>query len=449
VSFLAPLFFYAALGVATVTAALHFIVTRQPVSRMLPTARFVPRSTVRVTTIAPPQDLLLLAARVLAILALGAAFARPVILPRHRTVTRIVLADDSRAVGNIASVRDSARALLRDGDALVVFDSSAHVSAHAADTLAHLARSTAEGRLSSALIVALREASRIRAGSDSIELVLVSPLRAREFDGATMAIRGLWPGRIRIVSIAVRADSSLRTNGVAVRAAAGDPILLAASIGGLASNDTSVRLARDGATLADSRWAAAGARTLIRWPATSLPTGWTARARADTATAVVAGDAAFVYPLERRWQVDTAGSARVVARWIDGTPAAVERSAGAGCVRDVAIPVPARGDVMLRPSFARLMRALLAPCALLDVGPAAGAATLAALRGSGPLASTHAIRPADTVATPMVPWLLALGLLLLLAELWMRRSAAAHDSARVPSGVTVEAIAVRTPEAAA
>lgn len=53
---LAPLFLQLALLGIGVTIALHFIVTRQPPSAVLPTTRFVPRDTVQVTTVSRPND---------------------------------------------------------------------------------------------------------------------------------------------------------------------------------------------------------------------------------------------------------------------------------------------------------------------------------------------------------------------------------------------------------
>src|SRR5581483_10312240 len=133
------------------------------------------------------------------VLLIGAAFARPVLVPAHRPVARVVLADVSRAVGQIEVVRDSARALLGQGDVLITFDSAARVvQRHAADSAGRLVRSERDGRLSPALIAALRTAATLRASADSIELVIVSPLRSNEVDGATAAIRALWPGRIRV-----------------------------------------------------------------------------------------------------------------------------------------------------------------------------------------------------------------------------------------------------------
>lgn len=426
-SFLAPIFFYVALGVAAGAVALHFIVTRQPTSSPLPTVRFVPASRVRVTTLAPvPEDVLLLLVRVFAILLIGAALARPVIVPHRRAVARIVLADVSRAGGAVESVRDSARALLGAGDVLVVFDSAARVVRRAAaDSAASLGRTLREGRLSPALIAALRTASTIRDAADSIELVIVSPLRASEIDGATLAIRSLWPGRIRLVRVAGAGDSLAPPAGIAVRARADDAVALATSVAGFPTSDSVVRVIRDAATAGDSVWAASGRHTLVRWPVADAPPGWVARLHPDTVLAVVAGEAALVSPLERRWQPDSAARAtRVSARWVDGVPAAIERDVGSGCIRDVGIAVPTQGDLVLRPAFGRFVRALLAPCATVAGGLAAESATLEALAGAGPLAAHDAVRPPDAVATPLVPWLLALALIMLLLELAVRRGSA-------------------------
>ncbi len=51
-----------------------------------------------------------------------------------------------------------------------------------------------------------------------------------------------------------------------------------------------------------------------------------------------------------------------IIRWADGSPAATESALGAGCVRDVAIPVDPVGDIALRGSFVHLVRELLEPC---------------------------------------------------------------------------------------
>ena len=426
-TFLAPIFFYLGLAVAAGAVALHFIVTRQPTSSPLPTVRFVPTSSVRVTTVAPvPEDLLVLLIRVLTAILIGAALARPVLTPKTRPVARVVMADVSHAVGNIAQLRDSVRALLGPGDLLVVFDSAARVvRSGAADSASNLVRTEREGRLSAALIAALRAASAIRNEADSIELAIVSPLRASEFDGSTQAIRALWPGRVRVVRVAAIADSLLPRAGLAIYGAADDPLVLAATAAGIAASDSAVRLVRGATSSADSAWAANGRRTLVRWPALDPPHGWVARARVDTVGAVITGEAALVFPLERRWVLDSATHpTRVVARWVDGEPAAIDRAVGVGCIRDVAIPVPTRGDLVLRLAFGRFLRALSAPCEAVAGGPLLRDAQVRALAGEGPLAASGAIHAPDIVATPLVPWLLGAALLLALLELFVRRRSA-------------------------
>lgn len=436
---LAPLFFYVALGVVAATVALHLIVTRQPTSSPLPTARFVPRGSVRVTTVSRPRDLLLLALRMLAVLLIGLAFARPAMVPERRAVARVVLADVSRSVADIGEVRDSAAVLLRAGDVLVPYDLNARaIHDAAADSAAGLERSDGKARLSSGLIVALRSAAELRDEADSVELAIVSPFRAAALDDATHEVRDLWPGRIRVVPVAARADSLAPPGGlVVVGASEDDGVALAVALAGLDDGDA-VRIARgtagdDAGWAEDSAWAAAGARTLVRWPAEGAPPGWHARTRPDTTGAVVAGEAVLVYPLERRWHLDASDDSPVVARWVDGEPAAVERVVGVGgCIRDVAVPVPERGDVMLRPSFARLVTALGAPCLAATGGTGMDADALAALAGDGPLASREDIAAPEVVATPLVPWLLAAALALVLLELWVRRGrrAAATDDAQ-------------------
>lgn len=426
-TFLAPIFFFLGMGVAAGAVALHFIVTRQPASSPLPTVRFVPTSSVRVTTVAPvPEDLLLLLLRVLLALLIGAALARPVLTPERRPVAHLVLADVSRAVGSIEAVRDSARAILEPGDVLVVFDSAARViRSGAADSAAQLVRTEREGRLSPALVAAMRAASALRDAADSVELAIISPFRANEVDGATQAARALWPGRVRIVRVAAGADSMSPPPGFSLSGAADDPLAIAAAAAGIAANDSAVRVLRGPASAADSTWAAGGRRTLVRWPAADAPRGWVARARPDTVAAVIAGEAALVFPLERRWRLDSAvHPTRVAARWVDGEPAAIDRAVGAGCIRDVAIPVPARGDLVLRPAFGRFLRALGAPCEGVAGGPALGDTELRALAGSGPLAAHDEILPPDIIATPLVPWLLGAALILALAELLLRRGSA-------------------------
>ncbi|HKU62407.1 MAG TPA: hypothetical protein VJQ44_14370, partial [Gemmatimonadales bacterium] len=194
---------------------------------------------------------------------------------------------------------------------------------------------------------------------------------------------------------------------------------------GLAGSDSLVRLVRAAPRATDSAWARAGG-VLVNWPlqleGNPPASDWHARAPVDTAGGVVAGDVAVVYPFERRWQAGPRAGARIVARWIDGEPAALETRLGAGCTRDILIPVPSRGDLVLRSDFGRLLSALAAPCGAAGTHPG-GVRDLAALAGRGALASRASLPVPEIVSTPLVPWLLAAALLLALVELRVRRRA--------------------------
>ena len=189
-TFLAPGFFFASLAVAAAIVALHFIVTRQPRAAILPTARFVPDT--RATTVARaprPSDVPLMLLRVLTVLAAGAGLAKPVLTPSRGAEARVILVDVSRSARDSMAIRDSVRAIYRDGDAVVVFDSSARMLAgNVVDTLGALAPTTSRGNLSAALIAALRAGSNLRDRADSLDLVIVSPFSKEEFDAATDSI---------------------------------------------------------------------------------------------------------------------------------------------------------------------------------------------------------------------------------------------------------------------
>lgn len=426
-TFLAPAFLWAGLAAGVIVTGLHFLVTRPPPLYPLPTARFIPRSSVVVTTFERrPEDLPLLLARVLALLLLGAAFARPILASHRREIARVVVADYSRAVGDITEVRDSVGAMLGAADALVVFDSAARlVDNKRQDSIARLVRSGAPGSLSAALIVALRAASHLSLRADSIELAVVSPLAAEEVDAATALIRAQWPGRIRFIHIAARPDTADAFRGLIVRAPATDPIAIAARLLGPAGRGSNVRVVRDSGTVADSLWAEAGG-VLLRWPATAGPPGWVARTPEDTSGAVIAGDAVMVFPFVRHWVAAAGG--RVIARWVDGEPAAVERVLGRGCVRDLGMTVPSRGDVMLRPEFADLLRRLAGPCGGGgSITPLADSVRIM-LAGAGALAAGSRVARPEDLTTPLVPWLLAAALALLLVEQgWRRRPKAGPE----------------------
>jgi hypothetical protein len=417
--FLAPAFLVAAGIVAAGVVALHFLSTREPDTDLLPTVRFVPKVPVQATTITTRfTDPWLLALRVLLILLLGTALARPLINPFAQPVSRITLVDVSRAVGSPGELADSARSYVDGAAAVVFFDAGAReIEDGAADALESLRDEArwdraSRGSLSTALIAALRIASRLRDGADSLQLVIVSPFAQEERDAATAEIRALWPGRI-------------------------DAVRVAAAPAALDEARTAERI----------EWADSGSTGL-----------WTARDTPDTIGGVRANDAVMVYPFVRRWHAvpgvgressggegseNGAGPAdgaetRVYARWMDGEPAAFERATADGCMRSVAIPLPTEGDAILRPDFQRFLAELEGPCGEpRDMTPLSGD-FMAAFSGDGALAPASQVPRRVMRTTPAVPWLLGFALVAALVELWFRRrlatGAGADKAAERPRG---------------
>lgn len=429
-TFAQPWALVAAAGAAAAVIALHFIARRTPRTVRFPTARFVPVRSVRAPSRSTrPADLPLLMLRVLALLLLGAAFARPALEVQRRPLARVVVIDLSASGSSASAARDSAAHYLRAGDLLVAFDSAARpITGNARDSLGALEGSRAPGSLSAALVAAARAASTLSARADSLELVLVSPLAGEEWDGATEAIRSLWPGGARIVRTE-RARGSLQSHAAlpSVKPSlvpSDDPVRVAAESMHDSGASASVRIVRGAPDTADSAWASEAGHVLVLWPA-KAPDGWPRRERPDTVGAVAAGSAVLVADFAR--SVAPQGGGRVVARWLDGAPAAAERIVGDGCVREVAVPFPSRGDLALRESARRFVREMAAPCGGTRDLASLGGAQMAALRDGAQAAGARAPEPAGRGESRATPWLLAAAALLLMLELPLRRSRAGAE----------------------
>ena len=387
-SFLAPGFLNAAIAAALGIVALHFIVTRRPRSLPFPTARFVPDlpATARSRSVRL-SDLLLLFVRVLTVLFAGAAFARPVLTPRRERIARVIVADVSGSVAHVAEVRDSVRAQFRQGDAIVVFDTTARRVAEP-DSVAPRTASSAAGSLSVGMVAALRAGSAIRSGADSIELVIISPALTSETDRATRSIRSQWAGRGRLIRVMAAA-----------------------------------RRAPD-ETVADSESNSPSPRFTVR------------RNRIDTVGAVVAGDDVVVGQFERRWRypADSLVNARVIARWVDGEPAAIDRTISqiqaGSCRRSSTIVFDSTGDFLLRPDVARFRSALSAACATPD--GSWNPAIAQTIEGSGRLAAAAEFAPPAGVNSPLARWLGIAALLLALVEIAFRRTRATKPAGATP-----------------
>ncbi len=410
-NFIAPLWLGAAAIASLGVVALHLITTQRPPPSVLPTARFVPEGDARASSrAARPTELLLLLLRCAALMLLGAAFAGPVTRAGGSALARVVVVDRSR--GALSDVRDSAVALARPGDAVVLFDSTATVvTAGAADSLRAITVSHARGSLSAALVGALRAARDLSRGADSVELVVISPLTSDELDAASASTFARWPGRARLVRtraapvvgatvtlVSDDADDALRPVVAALNATSG-------------SGAAPVRIVRAPLRTADSAAARDGA-AVISWPriATATP----------LAQGLWAGNATLVAPLAR---LSVPEGGRVIARWADGERAAAEWALGKGCIRVIGAGVPSAGDVALQPAFAEVARALLAPCYAANTYAAVSDSLAASFARAGAAASSSSLRSADE-SSPLAPWLLAIALLFLVGELAVRRGPA-------------------------
>lgn len=415
-SFLAPLVLaLGALGAAAVVA-LHLLTTRRPPPAPLPTARFVPPSEARAVARARrPTDLVLLAMRVLALLLIGAAFARPVLDAPGPRVRSVVLLDLSVSVAAPIGAAARAAEALGEGSALVVYDSAAR--AVPLDSLTAVAEAAASdgaraavGALSPALAAARRVAGVVARGADSVRLVIVSPLTDRGFDAATDAWRAAWPGRIEVVRVEPSAGGGDAMAPQLVGAAGDDPLMPALALLRDRAPAHAVRLVRRPMDAADSTWLRTGGHALVVWPPTE------GEPRADAVHVAGAGGVTLVAPLVR----SAVDGARVIARWRDGAAAVTETPLGAGCVRRVGVGVPTAGDLALRDPFARFVTAMMAPCGG-PRGVPVPDSVAAAFAGVGSLAPARALATESRGDAGIPLILLALALLGLGAEWVVRR----------------------------
>lgn len=411
-SFLAPWAFAVGVIAALGAVVLHLLSTRRPPRAILPTARFVPESEARaVSRSSRPTDLLLLAARMLAALLIGAAFARPVLDAPGPSVRTVVLLDASSSVADAAAAWRTARERAGDGGVVVAFDTVVRILAANDSTVA--APRAADGILSAALVAGVREARAIARGADSVRMVLVSPLAEELFDAATAGARAEWPGGISLVRPTGVADT---LRGVAPRLdtpLTDDPIAPALGRLRAARGAHDVRLVRRALVAADSAWVREPGRVLVHWPLAD-----TATAHADGVTAFGLRPATMVGTLARL--PFTADSARIIARWRDGAAAATERRIGAGCVRDIGVGLPLAGDLTLRPAFAAFLQAMVEPCGGAR-GLALGDSAARAFTRDESAVPAGLLTAAVAADATLAAWLLGGALLALAAEWVLRR----------------------------
>ncbi len=389
-SFAAPGFLLVGLVAALATLALHFLTREEPRRYRFPTARFLPETREQAPSRSRRlRDGLILSLRLLALAAVVLAFARPSFTAARARLIQVVVAHGASSP-DTAAVRREAERVAGAGDVTVWVDS---------------------GGVSVALIRGIREARRLRDRADSVAIVLVSALGQASLDAATLAIRSQWPGGLTWRPVPIVVDSAPPVP-LEVRAPGDDPLRAALALGGLGETAGPVRLVR-GATLspADSAWARDAGHRLVHWPA-ALPPG-------DSIGAVVTSRTVLIAPFARPGALPDGVP---IAWWVDGQVAATETRVGSGCLKRVAIPIDPAGDLALRERLRDLIVDILSPCG----GPRgfrpADSSVRAALIGTRPApVATASLPRLPDAGRHLPPWLLAAGLLLLLAEQVLRR----------------------------
>ncbi|MEO8201792.1 MAG: hypothetical protein ABI679_14780, partial [Gemmatimonadota bacterium] len=260
-------------------------------------------------------------------------------------------------------------------------------------------------------LAALRALPSLREKGDSATIAIASPLDAEEWDEATLRIRALWPGGIQLLI-----GPSERRPAVTDLATMFDPAdPLGATFGLIEERDRAgARLLRETPTQGDSTWARSGG-TIVFWPK-AAPSEW-ARSSPDTISGVVSGPVAVVAPFVRS---TSPPRGEVVARWIDGAPAATQVALGSGCLRSVGIPIVDIGDFPIRSNVVALLRKLMEPCGF-PGGHPVSPAQLDSLRGTAPFRSGHVLASSLPRQVPANAWFLVIAGALLLIEMVARR----------------------------
>ena len=414
-TFLAPAWLGLAAGAAFAVVAIHLIAWRVPRAVILPTARFVPDEPARLAArTVRPSDFALLALRIAIVIGGGVAMARPALHPSPHGAALVVAMERSAAIGDTTTLRDSLRAIpRRDRTIFVVFDTAARVYGveDAAWTDVAAPRPPGNASLTVGLITAIREARRLAREYESVDVVLASTFSSASFDRATEAVRAAWGDSIGVVRIP---PSTTATGPAHIELPAdGDDAVVAglrlAEANGLLRGTS--RLVRTVATTGDSAWTSNGS-ALILWP------------RADGGApehveGIHARGSTVIGHLVRL--PAAADSGLVVARWLDGVPAARETALGAGCVRTIGFDVPDGGDFVLTPSFQRLLSVLAGPCAGDVRTEVASDSAIAAI--VAPSGGPSSVIPPDEygAANRLAAVLMALTILLGVVELWLRR----------------------------
>jgi hypothetical protein len=456
-----PAFLLAGALAMGVPLALHLIRRRPPLRAPLPTARFLtedPRNAVRVSR---PTDLRLLVLRMLLLLLLGLALARPAWVPAPEGTSTLVLLDRGSAMrgdGWGAALAEARRSLLGpDGQArgeLVMFDTAAErvprnrITPALFDSLLAAGASNHPADYAAALRAIPASARELR-GADSVRVRMISVLADVGWTpGLAPLRRAAWPGTLDLARVpfvpVVRSPGYAPLTALTLSARGGgfaSAALGAAGVeGGRAdpraplTTDAAVYLLMDApsaATAAQLLERARAGATLIVTPAAAvedvvraaLPwTGGFAVARNSGGAMWFGPELELAGAAGRVEQGRPADGARVAAAWEDGRPAAAAKALGSGCVVFVGAELEG-GELPYQAEYPAALARLARACAS-DVSLAAAArpldpGALALLRGRGPASVPASAVGASEAGIGLGRWVLAAALLIALVETWL------------------------------
>lgn len=429
---------------ALLTCVLHFLSVRRPPVLVLPTMRFLPERPVRaVSRNARPSDLRLLLMRVAAMLLAGVALSgvrwhgfgvkhgRIVVVAGAWTANGSTL---TTALSGAFAGDTTTRIVVQDGTTHILDEGATRAFRADTFTAAGAARGTLP-TLSTLMLAATRSAGQMVRSEptlDAIDLVIVAPLVREALDAAVPVVRAAWPGRIELRDVLDVADTLRPTGSPAtpsVTFTGAEPSDAVASAFA-ARGWTTATPGQDDATSA-SRQADDVLKTAlpvrIDWPADGVPAGWTS-ATPDTVGALVARGQSLVFPFVRgaRAPDSLRQAARPVMWWSDGEVAATELRSADSCTRQVGVRISAASNVLQAPKAREILRALVAPCGGELSMARLSTDQIRALEGAGLPAPASAFASTAPVRTPWAAALLALALLLLIAE-WLLRDRVTMD----------------------
>jgi len=336
-----------ALGLLGVLAA-HLLSRQRPRAIALATARFLPAGMLEATTVQRvPMDRwwMLLRMLIIALLALGVA--QPVLTGR-RVATRTVLLLDSMLP---VEAQRAALATLRDGDAVIAFDTSALLGAPMSVTPGRARRSS----LSAALARVVRSRDSLARGAQELRVAIASPFATGSLDPVSAALRALVPDSIHIVPITVATDTAPARGALVVHADGDDPIAATAQLLGDSVAVQGTIISRRATFSSEDSLAAARGATVVWWPARLA-------SRTQPLQALTVARTTWIAPIGRDSVTPRPARAQPIAWWTDGAPAAWVSDIGVGCRIDVRASLPPAGDHVLSLGAQAWVAALVRSC---------------------------------------------------------------------------------------